>query len=225
MFMKRVFITGATGYVGSKIVEFLLANKYRVTCLVRTGTDKRLNSISSEVNIVLGDALDTASIDVSEHDIVIHLVAIIREVKSKDITFKRFNFETAKNMIDKSVSQGVNRFLFMSAAGNVPMLPSGYFKYKLMAENYLKQSGLKWTIFRPSLIYERDIIGKSMGWTSLVRPIFRVGANLPLVSNIFKTWEPISRTEIARAYTMVIEDDYYINKTLTSSMLTQMTKV
>ncbi len=221
--MKKIFITGGTGYVGRKIVKLLLDKGYRVTCLVRMGSENKIN-IYSKVNIVFGDALDIGSIDLSGHDVVIHLVAIIKEVKSEDITFERLNFHTAKNMIDKSISQGINRFLFMSAAGYVPGIGKGYFKYKLMAEDYLKQSGLKWTIFRPSLIYDKSIVGKSMGWVRMMKPLFNLGSHLNLAKNFIETWEPISKNEIAKAYIKAIEDDFYINKTLNTSELISISK-
>src|SRR5206468_414885 len=78
---------------------------------------------------------------------------IIMEKPSKGITFERIHFEGAKNVIDAAVRNGVRRFVHMSALGVRADAVSTYHRTKFAAEQYLRASGLDWTIFQPSLIH------------------------------------------------------------------------
>lgn len=215
----KVFITGGTGYVGNGVVNLLLDRGHEAVCLVRAGSEKKLGDLIDRVKVVNGDILDSSFIGLTGCDTVIHLVAIIKEIPDQGITFEKLIFESAKNMIDRAKECGVDRFILMSAVGSPPGIPSGYYKYKVQAEDYLKNSGLKYTIFKPSLIFERSWWGKSVGWIVLFNWLFSFGGLFPVVGDWIKKWQPIPRSRIANAFVYAVENKVCIDKTISGRKL------
>lgn len=210
----KIYITGSTGYVGSFLTKRLIERGHEVTCLVRKGSEDKLAEIKDKITISYGDLTDPSTIELQNADAVIHLVAILFENVSKGITYEKMNFESAKNMMDACINQGVERFLFMSAAGSPPGALKGYYSNKVRAEEYLKKTTLDWTIFKPSLIHGDSFQGKNMGWVQGFKWAFKIGQHLPLIGNKAEVWEPISKEEISRAFIKAVEDPSYIGRTL-----------
>lgn len=150
----RVFVTGGTGFVGSEILRQLVAAGHTVRALVRPGSEGGV-AIHKGVEIRRGDVTDPASLDgaLNGCQAVIHLVGIIRENPGKGVTFRRLHVEATRNMLTAAATQGVRRFVHMSANGTRANAESEYHRTKWQAEEAVRASGLDWTIFRPSLIF------------------------------------------------------------------------
>lgn len=82
----------------------------------------------------------------------IHLVGIIRETPP-EVTFRGVHVEGTRAVLEACAGQGVKRFVHMSALGTRQNAESEYHRTKYEAEQLVRQSGLAWTIFRPSLIH------------------------------------------------------------------------
>jgi NADH dehydrogenase len=83
---------------------------------------------------------------------VIYNIGILRAFPQRGITFQALQFEGAKRVVDLASQAGVGRFLLMSANG-VRADGTEYQKTKYMAEQYLQTTDLRWTIFRPSVLF------------------------------------------------------------------------
>ncbi len=148
----RIFVTGASGFVGGALVDELLARDYEVNALVHR---RKINLDDRRVKNIEGGLFDARVLEESMKGCaaVIHLVGIIMEKPRAGITFERIHFEGAKNVVDAAKRAGVRRYVHMSALGARPDAVSEYHKTKFRAEEYVRASGLDWTIFRPSLIH------------------------------------------------------------------------
>ena len=149
----KVALFGGTGFVGSYILDQLLEQGHQPTLLIREGSDKKVHS-PENCTIIKGDISNEESIKqaINGSDAVIYCIGLIREFKSRGITFERTQFEGATMCMNTATDLGVKRFILMSANG---VCPNGtdYFKTKWMAEQYLKNTELDWTIFRPTAIF------------------------------------------------------------------------
>ena len=101
----------------------------------------------------VGDVLDPKSLEagMAGADAVIHLVGIISEVGEN--TFDNIHARGTQNVVDAARKAGVKRLVHMSALGTRPDAVSRYHTSKWQGEEAVRQSGLAYTIFRPSVIY------------------------------------------------------------------------
>lgn len=150
----KIFLTGASGFVGRDLLQRLVDQGYLVRCLVRRETAATLPQLAG-VEVHIGDATDPESLNTSMRgcDAVINLIGIIREFPRQGITFERMHVATTGHLLEAARTEGVSRFLQMSANGTRADAVTDYHKTKWEAEEAVRHSGLDWTIFRPSLIY------------------------------------------------------------------------
>lgn len=149
----KVALFGGTGFVGSYIVDELVASDHIPRVLVRPGSEEKLMQ-AEKCECVQGDINDSGAVSatLSGTEAAIYSIGIIRQFTSKGITFENLHFEGARDCMCQCEDAGVDRFILMSANG---VKPDGtdYQKTKWLAEQYLKNTALKWTIFRPSLVF------------------------------------------------------------------------
>lgn len=116
--MKKVFVTGATGFTGAHLCKALKDKNYMVTALVRRGSKTEyLEKIG--VNITEGDLSDPDSIKgkIKNIDTVFHIAALYRqEGVSKDL-FNTVNAQSTRWLIEESIKNGVKRFVHCSTVG------------------------------------------------------------------------------------------------------------
>ena len=153
----KVFVTGATGFVGRELTRQLLSAGHLPVCLVQPGCEEKLVS-PRQLVIHSGDVTRPDSLEgiLRGCDAVIHLVGIIREDAERGITFDRLHVEGTGNMLAAAKRQGVRRFIQMSSNGADPHGETVYYRSKWRAEEAVRHSGLNWTIFRPSIIFGKE---------------------------------------------------------------------
>ncbi len=197
--------------MGSCIVEELLRQGHEPTLMVRPGSEKKVWQ-PGKVTMINGTLQDHGAIDktLAGAEAVIYLVGIIREFPSTGMTFEELHFRSAKRVIDAAVKCGVKRFILMSALG---VKPDGidYQKTKFLAEQYLKNSRLDWTIFRPSLIFG-DPKGKIEFCTQLKKDMLSLPLPAPAFFPGLNPWKagqfyfsPIHVTDVARVFVKALE--------------------
>src|SRR5438105_965562 len=168
----RVFVTGASGFVGAAVVDRLLERGYAVNALVH----RRPLRADDAVRSIKGDVFDDAALDegIRGCDAVIHLIGIIMEKPRKGITFARMHFDATKSVVDATLRNRVRRYVHMSALGARPEAVSEYHRTKFLAEQYVRASGLDWTILRPSLIHgpSGEFMQMEAAWARRQKPPF-----------------------------------------------------
>lgn len=202
----KVSIFGASGFVGEYILKELISNNHIPYALIRYGSENKIEE-KYKIRIITGDLDNSTAIEqtIMNTEAVIYNVGIIREFKSHGITFKKLHFDYLKKVVKTAKKLNVKRFILMSANG-VKENGTSYQSTKYKAEEYLKRSGMSWTIFRPSLIFgdsnnkmefnkqlKKDLILKS-----LPVPLFYKGL-LPIKAGSFKM-SPIHVKDIAKIF-------------------------
>ncbi len=145
---KRIFLAGASGFIGREIYFTLKQNNYDVVCFCRD-KNKAKKVLGNDANIVSGNIIDKTSYSNLEFDAVIYSIGIIKEREQR---FEDVHYIGVKNLIEVCKKKNVERFILISALG-VERKDTKYFRTKLMGENLLKTSGLIYTIFRPSVVF------------------------------------------------------------------------
>lgn len=151
-----VAVTGGSGFVGRAILAKLLESRYRVRALARDPS--RLTQTDARIHAVKGDLSDHDALDalLNGVDAVIHVVGIIMEIPRKGQTFARVHADGTRNLVYAAKRAKVSRWVHMSALGSRPEAVSNYHRTKWEAEQTVRDSGLSYTIFRPSIIHGPD---------------------------------------------------------------------
>jgi NADH dehydrogenase len=195
----KVFVTGATGFVGRNVLRAIRGKGHKITAFVRSGSEYRLPFIE-DLNVAYGDVTepDTLADAIKGADAVIHLVGIIREFASRDITFEKLHYEATCNVVKAAVDAGVGRFIFMSANGAAREGVSAYQTTKWRAEEVVKNSGIDWTIFRPSVIFG-DSDGL-MEFTSELAGVIGKAPVMPVFGNGLYKLDPVFVEDVAECF-------------------------
>ncbi|MGB5544379.1 MAG: NAD(P)H-binding protein, partial [Gammaproteobacteria bacterium] len=118
-------------------------------------------------------------------DAVIYNIGILREHPRQGVTFRALQYEGARIAIDAAQRAGVKRFVLMSANG-VDARRTAYQETKFLAEQYLAESGLDGTVFRPSVVFGNPR-GRIEFCTQLRDQMIRPPIPAP---NFFTGWSP-----------------------------------
>ncbi|MGH9801836.1 MAG: NAD-dependent epimerase/dehydratase family protein, partial [Blastocatellia bacterium] len=167
----KVFLTGATGFIGGNLARMLLADGHEVRALVRAGSDGR-NVAGLPIEIVTGDLDDQQKLaeQVMGCDAVFHVAAHYSLWRTDREAIYRANVTGTKNLLAAAKTAGVKRFIHTSsvaaigvpAAGTlaneetrttVEALVSDYKKSKFLAEQAALKAardGLDVVIVNPS---------------------------------------------------------------------------
>ncbi|TLX72273.1 NAD-dependent epimerase/dehydratase family protein [Labilibacter sediminis] len=174
--MKRVFVTGSTGYVGSKLIEELAITGYQVHALYRD--EKKLPNIKHK-NIVYykGDLDDIGSLQIAMRGCegLFHTAALAR-LWAKDVSvFYKVNVEGTKNVIAAAKEAGITKAVFTTSAGvlgpaitkpiaesQLNPLPfiSDYERSKYLADEAILKA--QSDTFKPILVYPTRIFGPGL---------------------------------------------------------------
>lgn len=149
----RVALIGGTGFVGSYLVDALVAAGHEPWLLVRAGSEARVRH-SGHCRTVTGDLTRPADLRqlLGTADAAIYNAGILRELPKRGITFEAIQYRGAADAIDAAVTRGLDRFLLMSANG-ARADGTAYQSTKFRAEEHLRASGLEHAIVRPSVIF------------------------------------------------------------------------
>ncbi|MCP5046465.1 MAG: NAD-dependent epimerase/dehydratase family protein [bacterium] len=204
-----LLITGAGGFLGRHLLEKLDYSKYQtVYCLTRKMENVRIPqtmSTSPTVKVIEGDIIDAPTYEtILQHvHTVIHLAAATGKVNPKEY----FNINTYGTMllVDRCKKANVNHFLFVSSIAVSFKNKYRYFyaQSKEQAEQYVKNSGLKFTILRPTMI-----MGKGS-------PVFQGLARLaglpviPVFGDGDVEIQPVHVEDVAKAITRITNETTY----------------
>jgi len=218
----RVALFGGTGFVGSYIIDQLVESSHLPRILVRSNSHNKI-IFPDRCEIVEGNIVNTDDImnALEKADAVIYTIGIIREFPRQGITYEKLHFEGAVKCIAAAAEKGIKRFILMSANGVCPD-GTGYQKTKWMSEQYLKNTSLNWTIFRPSLIFgdprghdrpefctqlKKDLIN-----LPIPAPLFHEGL-IPFNAGSF-SMSPIHIKDVANIFVSSIEQENHYGKTI-----------
>ena len=146
-----LLLTGATGLVGSALLPRLTATGRPVRCLVRD--PRRLGAKRVRVQLALGDLSDPPSFRNALRgvDTVVHLAAAIRDQPGGSI--EELNAVATWRMVQAAHRAGVEHFVFFSAQSASAHNRTRFMRAKALAERAVAESGVRHTIFAPSIIY------------------------------------------------------------------------
>ena len=149
----RIFLTGATGFIGGHALRLLLARGHNVTCLVRPGNNAASLPAHPALRLVHGEwtAPTTWLAHVPGHGAVVNAVGIIRETPRA--SFAAVHTAAPLALFVAATRAGVGRIVQVSALGADEGAASRYHRSKRAADRGLVALGVPHIVLRPSLVY------------------------------------------------------------------------
>lgn len=148
-----ILIVGSSGFLGRDVAKLLLAQGQQVRLLVRTPAKvDDLKQMGAEV--IQGDLIDPPSLTRACQG-ADRVFAAAHSLLGKG-KYKSEAVDDAghRALIDAAKTAGVAHFVYVSILGAAPGHPVDFFRTKYRIEEYLKASGLSYTILRPSAFME-----------------------------------------------------------------------
>jgi uncharacterized protein YbjT (DUF2867 family) len=214
--VSTILVTGASGFVGSHTVPALLSAGHRVVALVRSRAagDAVLARLAAAdragVELREGDVVRPATLGpaMAGVDAVVHLVAIPRDFNG-GADLARINTEGTRAVLGAMTSAGVRRLVHMGALGVVDDPRLHYASSKARAEAAVRESGLDWTILKPSLQF-----GPGDGFFNIIAGLVRLSPGIvPVPGDGKSRFQPIFVGDIATVVARSLADPATIGQT------------
>jgi uncharacterized protein YbjT (DUF2867 family) len=195
MTAQKLVILGGTGFVGSHLIPRLAADGHHIVLLSRNREKHRGLGVLPNVLVRSADIYDDTALrrELAGADVAINLVGILNPAGRA--TFHRVHVELPSRLIDACRASGVARLHQMSSLKAGQGL-SNYLKSRGEMEKRVRQSGLDWTLYQPSVIF-----GEGDGLVSRFAKLLRSMPVFPLArasSRMAPTWVGDVAEAIAR---------------------------
>lgn len=174
----KILVTGATGFVGKRVIEMALEQGFSVNAIAREkklGQQQKNNPLIEWYKGELTNTFDWSE-SLKGVDCVIHCAALVHQMKADAVDLQTkyddVNFHATIHLAQQAQEAGIKRFIFLSSIKvngeatelHQPFTPQvtheptdlyGLSKYKaeLALQELSKQSGLDVVIIRPPLVY------------------------------------------------------------------------
>ncbi len=148
---NQIVITGASGFVARNLRKHLSEENIKLISISRNDFDEFDNELK-----IVSKNYDEKSIlpKIQNSDALIHLVGIGKQ--SIKTNYDAVNVDFTRHIINLTKKAKINKFVFTSGLGVASNSSLGYFISKYKAERLVVNSGLDYTIFRPSYIVGKD---------------------------------------------------------------------
>ena len=168
----QVFVTGGTGYIGSRLIPRLLQRGHKLSGLVRPGSEQKLPAGATAMT---GDALQTDSyVDaVRGSDTFVHLIGVPHPSPAKAKQFRDVDLVSIEVAIKAARDAGVRHFIYLSVAHPAPVMKA-FIEVRKEGEELVRLSGLPATFVRPWYV-----LGPGHRWACATVPFYWLFERLP----------------------------------------------
>jgi nucleoside-diphosphate-sugar epimerase len=193
----KVFVTGGTGFTGSYVLPLLLKYGYEVRCLHRPGSDRSdLLRAHPQIEWTLGDLSNPQALSASMRgtDALVNIASL--------------GFGHTDSIVRAAQDAGISRAVFVSTTAIFTQLNARSKQVRLAAEKIVENSGLKYTVLRPTMIYGSP---RDRNMWRLIR-FMRYSPIVPVFGDGKYLQQPVYVGDVARAVVSCLCIDQTIGK-------------
>ena len=147
----KIVVTGASGFIAKNLRKYLSEKNIELISISRNN----FKNFKSETKIISKNYEEKNILKkIQNSDALIHLVGIGKQSINTD--YDMINTELTTHIVNLSKKAKIKKIVFLSGLGVSPNTSLGYFISKYNAEKQIIDSGLDYTIFRPSYVVGKD---------------------------------------------------------------------
>ena len=171
--MRTVFITGSTGYIGTRLIKLLLRKGHHVIALARKGSEGKVPAGSE---VVPGDPFDAMTFQKSipKDAVFVQLLGVSHPSPSKAEQFKQIDLRSVKASADAAARSGVAHFIYISVSMVPSKIMEAYQQVRKEGEEYCVSKNLNCTFIRPWYV-----LGPGHWWPVLLLPFYGIAYLVP----------------------------------------------
>jgi nucleoside-diphosphate-sugar epimerase len=146
--MQTIFITGGTGYIGSRLIKMLLQKGHRVIALTRL---QSRHKIPEGAEVITGNPFDATTFYdyIPKGAVFIQLLGVAHPSPAKAAQFTSIDLASVKASADAAAKAGVSHFIYVSVSMQHSSLMQAYQQVRRKGEAYCISKGLNCTFIRP----------------------------------------------------------------------------
>ena len=170
--MSAIFVTGGTGYIGSRFIPLLANRGHQLKALVRPGSEKK---IPANVSIVSADPLLDGSYTESIRgcDTFVHLIGVPHPSPAKAAQFRSIDLPSIQVAVKAAREASVRHFIYLSVAQPASMMEA-FIAVRAEGEALIRESGMAATFVRPWYV-----LGPGHWWPYALVPFYWAAELLP----------------------------------------------
>jgi uncharacterized protein YbjT (DUF2867 family) len=195
----NVFVTGGTGYIGSRLIPALLARGHRVKALVRKQSQGRLPPGAGRL---LGDPLrvDSYTQEISPADTFVHLVGTPHPSPAKAKQFREIDLVSVQVASKAARDAGVRHFVYLSVAHPARAMKA-FIAVRQQGEALIRASGIPATFVRPWYV-----LGPGHWWPYAILPIYWILERIPKTKESAQRLGLITISQMVSALVWAVEN-------------------
>ena len=154
----KIVVTGSSGFIAKNLRKYLSEKDIELVSVSR----KDFKNFNSETKIISKNYNENSLLKkIQNSDVLIHLVGIGKQTVNAD--YDMINTDLTRHIVNLSKKAKIKKIIFLSGLGVSSNTSLGYFISKYNAEKQIIDSGLDFTIFRPSYIVgKNDLLSKNL---------------------------------------------------------------
>ena len=208
--MTKVFVTGGTGFLGSRVLEALRQRGISIVALDRSGKLRQEFASDSGLETVKADVLQPEQYRsaLAKTGVVLHLAALTGRASEQE--HFRINAEGTEVLLKEAKRAGISKILFVSSiAAKFPDKTRYYYaQAKVRAEEAVRTSGLRFTVIRPTII-----LGQGSPILSALEKLATLPI-MPVFGNGRALVQPIFVDDLVTYILEILEQDRFRDETL-----------
>lgn len=168
----NVFVTGGTGYMGSRLIPLLVQCGHEVKALVRRGSETKLPAGTKPV-VANPLRMDSYTEQVRGADTFVHLIGVAHPSPAKAKEFREIDLLSAQVAVKAARDAGIGHFIYLSVAQPAKMMQA-FIAVRSEGERMIRESGMPATFVRPWYV-----LGPGHRWAYVLLPFYWVCERLP----------------------------------------------
>jgi len=195
---RDVFVTGGTGYIGTRLIPALLARGHRVRALARS---RSVDRVPAGAVTHVGDSLDDRSFvaALGPVDTLVHLVGTPHPGPAKAAEFLRVDLASVQASVRAAREAAVAHFIYLSVARPAPAMAE-YIAARAAGEQAIADARLTATVLRPWYV-----IGPGHRWPLLLKPFYAIAELVPAWRGGARRLGLVTLDQMVRAIVRAVE--------------------